>query len=407
MVLSFDKATPSPSADQVTETTSPSNVPSVVAMHKKGNASTKKRNATKKKTKPARKSSRKMSTPPQQSCFISSIENDVLQTSAHDIKASPLIPSTPAVHCEPINVSTRVDQLSSLIDSFPMEYYENIDSSSVNVTQKDYDPDVSSLRAADGCENCKSLVEYAAICEKAANLLRIELTTLQNKLSKVTDPATTTKQRVTPDLRPAVTSKQPRKLEHVHRTSHPPPTKPAPVKKSRVTVIGASNERGLSAKLQTRETETITFGIAGRHLNQMDQQIPSMICKDTDSVVLNLGTNDALNAPSDGQCLLNVNTSLRNIELNNSRNFSPQRSFDGMCSTSYIFKKRPATCRDAESPLQTLLWSQHLHFVETGCSARYLSEDGVHLKESGKVKVANAILQSLQDFSKLVVLRNP
>ena len=87
----------------------------------------------------------------------------------------------------------------------------------------------------------------------------------------------------------------------------------------------------------------------------MDQRIPSMICKDTDSVVLNLDTNDVLNAPSDGQCLLNVNTSLRNIELNNSRNFSPQRSFDGMYSTSSIFKKRPATCRDAESPLQTLM----------------------------------------------------
>ena len=78
-----------------------------------------------------------------------------------------------------------------------MEYYENIDS--VNVIQKDYDPDVPSLRAADGCENCKSLEEYAAICEKAANQLRIELTSLQNELSMITDATTTTKHRVTPD----------------------------------------------------------------------------------------------------------------------------------------------------------------------------------------------------------------
>ena len=44
--------------------------------------------------------------------------------------------------------------------------------------------------------------------------------------------------------------------------------------------------------------------------------------------------------------------------------------------------------------------SQHLHFTETVCSAKDFTEDVVHIKESGKVKVANAILQSLQDFSK-------
>ena len=401
--LSFDKATPSPSGDQVTETTSTSDVRSAVAMQKKVNASTKKMNATKKKTKPARKSSRKMSTHPEQSCSMSSIENDVSQTSAHDIKASPLITSTPAVHCEPINVSARVDQLNSLIDSFPMEYYANIDSSSVNVTQKDYDPDVSSLRAADGCKNCKSLEEYAAICEQAANLIRIELTTLQNKLSRISDQTTTTKQCVTPDLRPTVTSEQPIKLDH--RTSRHAPQKP--VKKNRVTVIGASNVRGLSGKLQTRKTETVTYVNAGRQLSQMDQRIPSMVSKDTDSVVLHLGTNDALNAPSDGQCLLNADRSLRNIARNHSRS---HRSVPLMvCAVptttsregqrrvemlNHLYKRR---CED----------NQHLHFVETGCSARDLTEDGVHLKESGKVKVANAILQSLQDFSKPVALRHP
>ena len=138
-----------------------------------------------------------MSIHPEQSCSTSSIENDVSQTSARVIKASPLITSTPAVHCEPVNVSDRVDQLNSPT-LFPMEYYANIDSSAVIVTQKDYDPDVSSLHAADGCENCKSLEEYAAVCEKAANQLRIEPTSLQNKL--ITDASTTTKHRVTPDF---------------------------------------------------------------------------------------------------------------------------------------------------------------------------------------------------------------
>ena len=93
----------------------------------------------------------------------------------------------------------------------------------------------------------------------------------------------------------------------------------------------------------------------------------------------NVGTNDALNAPSDGQCLLNADRYLRNIERNHSRSHPSIRSFDGICSTSYIFKKKPATCRDAESPLQRCEDSHHLHFVETGCSARDLTEDGVHL----------------------------
>ena len=234
-------------------------------MQKKINVSTKKMNATKKKTKPARKSSRKMNTHPEQSCSISSIENYVSQTSAHDIKASPLITSTPSVHCEPINVSARVDQLNSLIDSFLVEYYANIDSSSVNVTLKDYDPDVSSLRAVYGCENCKSLEEYAAICEKAANLLRIELTTLQNKLSKISDPTKTTKQRVTPDLRPTVTSEQPIKLNH--RTFH------------HVTVIGASNVRGLSDKLQTRKQRQIHLLMQGDSSARWISEFPARFLK--------------------------------------------------------------------------------------------------------------------------------
>ena len=54
-----------------------------------------------------------MSTHPEQSCSTSSIKNGVSQTSAYNIKTSPLITSTPAVHCEPVNVSDRVDQLNS------------------------------------------------------------------------------------------------------------------------------------------------------------------------------------------------------------------------------------------------------------------------------------------------------
>ena len=46
---------------------------------------------------------------------------------------------------------------------------------------------------------------------------------------------------------------------------------------------------------------------------------------------------------------------------------------------NHLYKRR---CED----------SQHLPFVETGCSARDLTEDGVQLNESGKGKVANAIL---------------
>ena len=75
------------------------------------------------------------------------------------------------------------------------------------------------------CKNCKSLEEYAAICEQAANLIRIELTTLQNELSRISDQTTTTKQCVTPDLRPTVTSEQPIKLDH--RTSFLLPKNPS------------------------------------------------------------------------------------------------------------------------------------------------------------------------------------
>ena len=82
-----------------------------------------------------------------------------------------------------------------------------------------------------------------------------------------------------------------------HRTFHQAPQKT--VKKNRVT----ANVRGLYDKLQTRKTEAVKFVYAGRQLSQMDQRIPSMVSKDTDSVVLHMGTNDALTALSDAQCL--------------------------------------------------------------------------------------------------------
>ena len=123
----------------------------------------------------------------------------------------------------------------------------------------------------------------------------------------------------------------------------------------------------------------------------MDQRIPSMVFKDT--VVLHLGTSDALNAPSDGQCILNTYRSLRNIERNHSRSHrsvplmvclvpstSKRKGQQRVEMLNHLYKRR---CED----------SQHLHFVETGCSAIDLTEDGVHLEKSGKVEVANAILQ--------------
>ena len=93
-----------------------------------------------------------------------------------------------------------------------------------------------------------------------------------------------------------------------------------------------------------------------------------MVSKDTDSVVLHLGTNDALNAPSDGQCLLNADRSLRNIAGNHSRS---HRSVPLM-----VCAVPPTTSREGQRRVEML---NHLYKRRSFLNSS-ISDDFVNVK---------------------------
>ena len=140
----------------------------------------------------------------------------------------------------------------------------------------------------------------------------------------------------------------------------------------------------------------------------MDHRIPGMVSKDTDIVVVHLGTNDALNASTDGRCIVHADTALNNIELVH-RDTHP--SVPLLLCTLPPHRKENKGQRLVEM-LNHLFrrrcsGNSHLHFVETGLSLEDLDNDGVHLLKPGKAKLAKAILTASRDFTRAKHVMNP
>lgn len=86
-------------------------------------------------------------------------------------------------------------------------------------------------------------------------------------------------------------------------------------RKLRVTVIGASNLRNVSSKLQTKNCDTIALYVnPGCKIQDLQNGVKDMVTKDTDVAVLHLGMNNALGTESDRQCMDNCYDALEKIE---------------------------------------------------------------------------------------------
>lgn len=177
-------------------------------------------------------------------------------------------------------------------------------------------------------------------------------------------------------------------------------------KKTKVTLIGASNTRDVSSKVQSKDIDLLAFVNPGRQLHQMTDRIPRMLNKETDIAVLHLGTNDALNANSDGQCMINASEALTEIE------FTHRRTRPDV--PLLVCEVPPTGKMNAQHRVKMLndLYrfqcsrSRHLHFIETGLTPAHLGKDNVHLTEEGKTKLARAIVSASRDFNKNNSLRN-
>ena len=193
-------------------------------------------------------------------------------------------------------------------------------------------------------------------------------------------------------------------------TAEPEPTKVAgkpaqSQRKAKVTVVGASNMRDLSANLQTSDVDTLTYTNPGCQLHQMAARLPSMIDRDTDIAVLHLGTNDALNSPSDSQCLCDADEALKSITRTHQHTRPDVPMF--VCAVPPTRNRKAQPRVDMLNDLYR--WhcarSVNLHFVDTGLSTRHLAKDGIHLTPEGKSWLASSIITATRDFRMAVPLR--
>ena len=144
--------------------------------------------------------------------------------------------------------------------------------------------------------------------------------------------------------------------------------------------------RGLSPKLQTRDTAAIAFVHLGRQLSQLAHLFSNMAAKDTDVAVLHLGTNGALKAVTDGQCVLNADSALQNINIEHVHLRTRPDIPILVCVVP------PTTLQSGQrhvAMLNSLLQcrctqSRHIHYVETNLSTGDLSKDGVTPHNCGK-----------------------
>jgi len=176
-------------------------------------------------------------------------------------------------------------------------------------------------------------------------------------------------------------------------------------RKAKVTVVGASNMRDLSANLQTSDVDTLTYTNPGCQLHQMAARLPSMIARDTDIAVLHLGTNDALNSPSDSQCLCDADEALKSTKRTHQHTRPDVPMF--VCAVPPTRNRKAQPRVDMLNDLYR--WhcarSVNLHFVDTGLSTRHLAKDGIHLTPEGKSWLASSIITATRDFRMAVPLR--
>ncbi len=125
-----------------------------------------------------------------------------------------------------------------------------------------------------------------------------------------------------------------------------------------------------------------------------------MVADTAQVAVLHLGTNDALNAKSDRECLDNARLALKEIECTH---LQTKPDVPLLVCAVPPTKKQYAVHRVQQ--LNNLFQEKcaqnnSLHFIDTKLQMADLWRDGIHLTEQGKDKLATAIIAAVQDLKK-------
>lgn len=168
--------------------------------------------------------------------------------------------------------------------------------------------------------------------------------------------------------------------------------------KTRLTVIGASNLRNVSSKLQTKDCDTIALVNPGCKVQDLQNRVQHMIHKNTDVAVLHLGTNNALSNESDRECM---DSSYAALEMIEHHHISAHPEIPMLvCRVPPTANRRDQRRVDMLNALFKYKCekSKTLRFLDTGLDLKDIGRDGIHLTPDGKNRLAQAILAGVQDF---------
>lgn len=166
--------------------------------------------------------------------------------------------------------------------------------------------------------------------------------------------------------------------------------------KVKLTDVGASNLRQCGARLSTDQVDGIAFVYPGAQFSQMPSRILKTITRSTDVLALHLGTNDALNADTEGQALLGVKSALESVKRNTDIPLV-------VCAVPRTHNRRANNIRSKINDYLEYECSRHadrMTFVDCGLTLHDIGKDGVHLIPAVKDKVSKAITAAAVGFPK-------
>ena len=169
----------------------------------------------------------------------------------------------------------------------------------------------------------------------------------------------------------------------------------------RTTLIGASNIRDMSKRLQTDHCNATAIYSPGIPLQEMAPRVKHTVSHNTDVAIVHLGTNNALDKDSHGQCMLKSDDAIRRIDKERTESH-PEVPLV-FCSVPPT-RKRPVQRRvDMLDALLRRRCQQNptIHFLDTQLTVNDTGRDGIHLTATGKDRLAHAINTYVQGFHPL------
>lgn len=146
--------------------------------------------------------------------------------------------------------------------------------------------------------------------------------------------------------------------------------------------------------LNTDKVDSVAWVYPGAQMSQMPTRIRATINSDTDVLALHLGTNDALNASTEGQALLGVKSALECVERRTNLPIV-------VCAVPPTRNHRANVTRSKINDYLEFECSRNAHrmtFVNCGLTMQDIGRDEIHMTRAAKQKLCEAVVAAVSVF---------